>query len=86
MTEYRNSFYHPTQGHDPEIYRTEVKPVEYRGYLIYQRIKGRCWDVVRDGVCIGQYAGKSGATGFIDRLTDGGASEWELEKAARAAA
>lgn len=67
MHEYRNSFYHPTQGHDPEIYRTDVKPIEYKGCQLYQRIKGRCWDVVRDGVCIGQYAGRSGAEAFVDR-------------------
>lgn len=83
--EYRNSFYNPSHGHDPEIYKTDARPHEYRGYLIYNRIKAGpgsgCWDVVKDGVCIGQYAGKSGATGFIDRLVDGGASERELEKA-----
>lgn len=85
MNEYRNSFYHPLHSLDPEIYQTEAKPVEYRGYLLYQRIKGRCWDVVRGGVCVGQYVGKSGATGFIDRLLDGGATEWEMEKAQAAA-
>lgn len=83
---YRNAFYEPLKGQDPEFYLTDAKPEAYRGYLIYQRIKGRCWDVVQRGVCIGQYAGKSGATGFIDRLMDGGATEWELEKAGRAAA
>ncbi len=85
MTEYANSFYDPVKGYDPSIYKTDAKPEEYRGYLIYQRIKGRCWDVVLNKVCIGQYAGRSGATGFIDRLLDGGASEWELEKAQAAA-
>lgn len=77
---YRNSFYDAVKGYDPEFYLTDAKPEMYRGYTIYQRIKGRCWDVVSRGVCIGQYAGRSGATGFIDRLMDGGASEWELEK------
>lgn len=67
MAEYRNSFFHPSHGHDPEIYRTDVKPVEYGGCLLYQRLKGVCWDVVKDGVCIGQYAGRSGAEAFVDR-------------------
>lgn len=82
---YRNSFYRAVTGCDPEFYITDAKPIEYRGHTLYQRIHGRCWDVVRNGVCIGQYVGKSGATGFIDRLLDGGASEWETEKAQAAA-
>jgi hypothetical protein len=64
---YRNSFYNPSHGHDPEFYETDAKPVEYQGCLLYQRIKGCCWDVVKDGVCIGQYGGRSGAEAFIDR-------------------
>jgi hypothetical protein len=71
MATYRNSFYNATHGHDPEIYSTDAKPVEYKGYLLYQRIKGPigrgCWDVVKDGVCIGQYAGPGGARAFVDR-------------------
>lgn len=67
MAEYRNSFYDAMHGYDPEIYKTDVKPVEYNGYLLYQRIKGRCWDVVKDDVCIGQYAGRAGAEAFVDR-------------------
>lgn len=70
MAEYRNSFY-SARGSDPAIYRTEVRPVEYKGLLLYQRIKGVCWDVVRDDVCIGQYAGRSGAEAFVDRLSEG---------------
>jgi hypothetical protein len=70
VTEYRNSFYNPTRGHDPEFYRTEAKPIAYRGYLIYQRIKGACWDVVKGGVCVGQYAGRSGAERFVDQRQD----------------
>ena len=47
MAEYRNSFYHPTHGHDPAVYTTDAKPVEYKGCLLYQRLKGVCWDVVK---------------------------------------
>jgi hypothetical protein len=64
---YRNSFYDSVHGYDPEFYETDAKPVEYKGYLLYQRLHGRCWDVVKDGVCIGQYAGRSGAQAFVDR-------------------
>ncbi len=64
---YRNSFYDAMHGHDPEIYRTEARPIEYKGCLLYQRLKGVCWDVVKDGVCIGQYAGRRGAEAFVDR-------------------
>lgn len=69
--EYVNSFW-SSRSLDPRVYRTDAKPVEYRGYLIYNRIKssghGGCWDVVTNGRCIGQYAGKSGAHGFVDKL------------------
>jgi len=67
MAEYLNSFYNSVYGTDPRVYTTDAKPIEYKGCQLYQRIKGRCWDVVRDGVCIGQYAGRSGAEAFVDR-------------------
>jgi hypothetical protein len=67
---YKNPWYDPTHGHDPAVYITDVKPVEYRGYKIYQRMKGVCWDVVKDGVCIGQRCGKSGAISLIDLIHD----------------
>lgn len=72
ITEYRNSFFDPVRGHDPEIYKTDAKPVEYKGCLIYHRMKGakasqNCWDVVKEGVCIGQYGGLAGCKAFVDR-------------------
>lgn len=66
MTEYRNIFW-SSRSLDPRIYKTEAKPVEYRGYTLYRRLEC-CWDVVKDGNCVGQYAGKSGAQGFVNRL------------------
>lgn len=66
MAEYRNSFW--SRGSlDPQVYKTEARPQEYRGYLIYHRIQC-CWDVVKDGRTVGQYAGQSGAKRFIDML------------------
>jgi len=70
MNRYRNIFW-SLSSLDPQVYETDAKPTEYRGHVIYQRIKGRCWDVVRDGDCIGQYAGERGAKGFVDDLLDG---------------
>lgn len=72
MATYRNSFFDSVCGHDPEIYTTDAAPVEYKGHLLYHRIKGskpgrHCWDVVKDGVCIGQYGGRAGCEAFVDR-------------------
>jgi len=55
----------------PENYETDVKPVEYRGFLIYQRVEGQVWDVVKDGVCQSQLAGPDGARRYIDARIDG---------------
>ncbi len=74
MPSYKNFFYSPKYT-DPAVYHTDAKPVPYRGFLIYQRIKGVCWDIVKDGICVGQYAGLSGAKGVIDEPT-----EWFTEK------
>lgn len=67
MATYKNPWHKPTKPeYGPAMYSTDVKPVEYRGYLIYQRIHGHVWDVVKDGVCITQRAGPNGARRFID--------------------
>lgn len=70
MNRYRNIFW-SARSLDPQVYETDAKPTKYRGHVIYQRIKGHCWDVVRDGDCIGQYAGERGARDFVDTLLDG---------------
>ena len=64
---YKNSFYNPKhKDTKPEI---EIKstPTEYRDYLIYKRSK-EVFDIVKDGVCIGMYAGINGAKKRIDEL------------------
>lgn len=69
MTTYRNPWYKPnSKEYGPEFYTTNAKPVEYRGYLIYQRIKGTVWDCVKDNVCQTQAAGINGAKRLIDNL------------------
>lgn len=64
-TSYKNTSY----PYGPQEYTTDVEPVEYRGYLIYNRI-GDVFDVVVRRCCIGQYASLRGAKEFVDRLSD----------------
>lgn len=77
---YRNRWHKPTDKHSgPACFTTEAQPVAYRGYLIYNRIAGTVgkgdgvWDVVKDGVCVSQYAGPTGARGGVDKLLAAGA-------------
>jgi len=53
----------------PVMYETDETPVEYKGYLIYERVIGLVWDIVKDGVCVMQMAGPRGARDFIDKET-----------------
>lgn len=72
MTSYRNPWHKPGKPeYGPAVYTTDAKPDPYRGTLIYRRIPGVVWDVVRDGECIGQYAGPTGARLFVDGLAEG---------------
>jgi hypothetical protein len=65
---YSNPFYSPKiHGSTREI-TCDSSPVEYRGYLIFQRIQGQVWDVVKDGVCLTMMAGPNGARRAIDGL------------------
>jgi len=65
-TTYKNSF-HVTGSKDThEWLSTNAKPTKYKGWLIYERVKGSVWDVVKDGVCEGMYAGLNGAKRSID--------------------
>ena len=69
MTTYKNPWHKPTNpNYGPFEYSTDTKPSEYKGYLIYERIAGHCWDVVKDGACITQLAGPNGARPAIDKL------------------
>jgi hypothetical protein len=69
MTSYINPWYKPGQDmYGPKEFTTDVKPTEYKGYLIYERIQGQVWDVVKDGRCVSQRAGINGAKQKIDEI------------------
>jgi hypothetical protein len=73
---YRNPWYksgRPEYG--PYEYITDSEPQPYRGMNIYQRLS-KCFDVVWDDVCIGQYAGQSGAVQLIDSIRDKPTDYW----------
>jgi hypothetical protein len=74
-TVYKNPWHKPNNPtYGPEYYKTDAKPREYKGYLIYNRIPGKpgrgCWDIVKDGICITQRAGDTnhGLNSVIDDL------------------
>ena len=70
MTEYRNPWHKPGKPeYGPVMFRTDARPKVYGDYLIYERIHGTVWDVVKGGECITQRAGPNGARRFIDELT-----------------
>jgi hypothetical protein len=65
---YKNPWHNPYDiQYGPAMYETDVKPFEHSGRLIYERIKGHVWDVVLDGVCQSQRAGKRGAMEAAER-------------------
>lgn len=66
-TKYKNPFYSPKIMDSKPIIETDATPVKYKGFLIYERIKGVCFDIVKDGVCVSMYAGLNGAKGAIDQ-------------------
>jgi len=71
MTKYVNQWHNPKDRHyGPAEYETEVSPKHYRGFEIYHRTMS-VYDVVRNGVCVGQYAGLGGAQKDIDAYVDG---------------
>jgi hypothetical protein len=65
IVRYKNSFYKKSTPESKPVLFCDKGPVEYKGYLIYQRMKD-CFDIVKDGVCIGMYAGINGAKKSID--------------------
>lgn len=65
---YKNPFYSPKHSDSKPMIITDAKPIEYNGYLIFERIKGICFDIVKDGVCVGMNAGIKGAKKRIDAI------------------
>lgn len=72
MARYRNSFHKPENpSFGPEFYETDARPTAHRGFEIFQRVRGRVWDCVINGECVGQYAGPNGAKRFVDQYWSG---------------
>lgn len=67
---YKNPWHKPFSPieYGPEYYTTYVKPVEYKGYLIYNRLSA-VFDIVQNSICIHQCAGLGGAKRAIDKLS-----------------
>lgn len=65
---YRNPWHLGGNGSGPAAYETDAQPTAYRGYLIYERVRGVCWDVVLNGEAVSQRAGLHGARRAIDEL------------------
>lgn len=68
-TIYKNPWHkagHRTE-YGPEFYETSARPTEYRGYLIFHR-QSDIWDIVKDSVCVSQFAGFNGAKRYIDQI------------------
>lgn len=66
MAKYKNPFYSPKYDNSKPVIKTDAKPVDYKGYQIYERIKGNCFDIVKKGVCVCMRAGLNGAKKAID--------------------
>jgi len=66
MHTYTNPFHSANYTGSRAVIETNVPPTEYKNHLIF-RHHSRHFDVVKDGVLIGQYAGPNGARKFIDQ-------------------
>ena len=82
---YKNSFYNKDNKLSKEFIETNVRPKEYKGYLIYHRINsgskwGDVFDVVKDDVCIKMCTGIGYARQFIDSLIVGVTNEKNFTK------
>jgi hypothetical protein len=65
---YRNPWHKPhTTDYGPEGYTTDKKPIEYRGFQIFNRFKG-CHELVKGGVCLTQRAGGGALHELADAL------------------
>lgn len=66
MAKYKNPFHSPKNMDSKPVITTDAKPIKYKGYLIYERIKGVCFDIVKNGICVCMRAGINGAKQAID--------------------
>jgi hypothetical protein len=68
LATYKNPWHQPAhREYGPAVYECQIAPVAYRGFLIYHRTPS-VWDVVKDGVCVTQRAGPTGARQAIDLI------------------
>jgi len=75
-TSYRNQWHRPEEPHyGPAVYETRFPSQPYRGFDVYERMPN-VFDVVKDGVCVGQFAGYDGAKRNIDAYLDGEATHY----------
>lgn len=69
VTRYKNPWY-KTSG--PEFYETTSVPVEYKGFLIYERLdtdyKYPTVDLVKNGICLLQLKNDDRVKEFIDGI------------------
>ena len=73
---YINPWHKQESGSDSApMFTTDAKPVEYRGFLIYRRLPAS-FEVVKDGICLTQRAGLTGAKWAIDNLLDNPGDYW----------
>lgn len=69
MHSYTNHFHSANYQGSAPIITTNARPAEYRGHLIF-KIHDQHYDVVCEGVLVGQYAGPNGARRFVDRRVE----------------
>ena len=69
MTRYRNPWHRPGDRRTPAFYTTEARPVAHAGHLVFQRVRGRVWDVVKGDVCVSQLASLRAALQVAERLS-----------------
>ncbi len=68
LATYKNPFHSEKYHGSKPIIETDAKPLEYKGFVIYERIRGSVWDVVKNGSVVTMRAGLNGAKQFIDQL------------------
>jgi len=64
-TTYKNGFHKERLPGSEATITTDSMPVQYRGYQIYERAKFS-FDIVKDGVRIGNMGTLAGAKTFVD--------------------
>lgn len=68
MYSYNNRFYDPMQHGSKEIIITDIKPIEYNGFYIFERIKNEWHDIVKGNEIISQRVTIRSCKKYIDKL------------------